>query len=134
MFAPASADLKVEPYIITKVWYTYLGGARTTFAVERSLQELNKATLDCVLLHWPYCKEDIHWMNCAQEEEDLPEEVKRLGPAPHLEADKVKILVVKVAFYEGVGIVEGMEGELEGVGEALRGGENQTHRCVQFQL
>ncbi|KAG7362404.1 aldo-keto oxidoreductase [Nitzschia inconspicua] len=36
-----------------------------------------------LMLHWPRCYEDISWMNCEEEEESLPEGIKRAGPAPH---------------------------------------------------
>jgi len=39
-----------------------------------------------VLLYWSRCRDEIKWMNCAQEEADLPAEVKAAGPAPGAEA------------------------------------------------
>jgi diketogulonate reductase-like aldo/keto reductase len=38
-----------------------------------------------VLLHWPYCRSDIAWMDCEGEEARLPRHVKEAGPPPHLD-------------------------------------------------
>lgn len=72
------------PIVLTKVWYTYLGYNRTILSVEKSLAELGKTCLDIVLLHWPRCNDKISWMNCKEEEENLPAFVRNAGPAPHL--------------------------------------------------
>jgi diketogulonate reductase-like aldo/keto reductase len=40
-----------------------------------------------VMIHWPRCYNGIPWMNCEDEENELPEEVKQAGPPPHV--DKV---------------------------------------------
>ncbi|KAK3256727.1 hypothetical protein CYMTET_34152, partial [Cymbomonas tetramitiformis] len=76
-------------FVLTKVWYTHLGYARTLLSVEASLEELSlhgREQLDAVLLHWPRCITDgsVPWMDCAAEENALPQEVKHAGPAPHL--------------------------------------------------
>lgn len=83
---------KVEAHVITKVWYTHLGYERTRYAVESSLKALKEAidhkNVDLklhVMIHWPRCYDNISWMNCELEENELPDEVKKLGPAPHLD-------------------------------------------------
>mmetsp|Transcript_19334 Transcript_19334/g.29353 ORF Transcript_19334/g.29353 Transcript_19334/m.29353 type:complete len:348 (-) Transcript_19334:1173-2216(-) len=40
-----------------------------------------------VLLHWPYCRSDISWMHCEDEETQLSEEIKQLGSPPHLDRE-----------------------------------------------
>jgi len=91
--------------IVTKVWYTHLGYERTTRAVMDTLDNLtahvqltDRATGDeqdegqidinlHILLHWPRCRHDISWMRCEEEEDELPDDVRRLGPPPHLHPD-----------------------------------------------
>ncbi|KAL3770421.1 hypothetical protein ACHAWO_009501 [Cyclotella atomus] len=78
-------------HIVTKVWYTHLGYERTKISVKETLKELGAVNIRQVyvhmLLHWPRCNDDIEWMNCAQEEENLPQSVKNAGPPPHLNKD-----------------------------------------------
>eukprot|EP00934_Nitzschia_sp_Nitz4_P005008 Nitzschia sp. Nitz4//scaffold19_size178191//4350//5735//NITZ4_001951-RA/size178191-processed-gene-0.0-mRNA-1//1//CDS//3329540601//4998//frame0 len=85
---------KVEVHVITKVWYSHLGYDRTVLAVKESLAALQPAidhkNVDLkvhVLIHWPRCYDSIPWMNCEGEEEDLPDEVKALPPAPHTDKE-----------------------------------------------
>jgi diketogulonate reductase-like aldo/keto reductase len=85
---------KLEVHVITKVWYTHLGYERTMLAVNASIEKLKDAlehpNVDLqvhVMIHWPRCFDAIPWMNCEQEENDLPPEVQQVGPPPHL--DKV---------------------------------------------
>ncbi|CAB9513852.1 Probable NAD(P)H-dependent D-xylose reductase xyl1 [Seminavis robusta] len=74
-----------EVHVVTKVWYTHLGYDRTIMSVRESLRNLNHAHVKVhILLHWPRCRDDIPWMNCEQEEQDLPLAVKNAGPPPHL--------------------------------------------------
>mmetsp|Transcript_133505 Transcript_133505/g.198478 ORF Transcript_133505/g.198478 Transcript_133505/m.198478 type:complete len:466 (-) Transcript_133505:32-1429(-) len=87
-------DTKLEVHVITKVWYTHLGYERTMLAVNSSIEKLKDAidhpNVDLkihVMIHWPRCYDSIPWMNCEQEENDLPAAVKQAGPPPHL--DKV---------------------------------------------
>lgn len=76
-------------HVVTKVWYTHLGYERTKRSVEESLKALQAVNTRQVyvhmLLHWPRCNDDIPWMNCDEEENNLPQYVKDVGPAPHLE-------------------------------------------------
>ncbi|KAG7351180.1 aldo-keto oxidoreductase [Nitzschia inconspicua] len=81
---------KVEMHVVTKVWYTHLGYNRTMIAAKSSLDSLKEAidhpNVDLkvhLMLHWPRCFGDVSWMNCEEEEANLPEEVKRAGPPPH---------------------------------------------------
>lgn len=75
----------VEVHVVTKVWYTYLGYERTKIAVKESLELLESPNIRVhMLLHWPRCRDDIPWMQCEEEEEALPQEVKDAGPPPHL--------------------------------------------------
>ena len=76
-------------HVVTKVWYTYLGHKRTKISVEESLNELQVASNTRqvyvhMLLHWPRCNDDVSWMNCEREENELPKHVKEAGPPPHL--------------------------------------------------
>ena len=80
--------------VVTKVWYTHLGYRRTKISVIESLTDLapdEKLSDACfhvhILLHWPKCDDNIPWMNCAAEEEALPNYVKEAGPPPHLQKD-----------------------------------------------
>lgn len=85
---------KVEAHVITKVWYTHLGYERTIHAVNESLRAMKEA-IDHqnvefklhVMIHWPRCYDSIPWMNCELEEKELPDEVKELGPPPHLDKE-----------------------------------------------
>ena len=78
-------------HVVTKVWYTHLGYERTKISVQETLDELSSVTTRQVfvhmLLHWPRCNDAIEWMNCEQEEENLPQHIKNAGPPPHLNKD-----------------------------------------------
>jgi diketogulonate reductase-like aldo/keto reductase len=75
-------------HVITKIWYTHLGYERTRISVQESLEQLKSPNIRVhILLHWPRCRDDIPWMNCEQEENDLPNFVKDAGPPPHLDKD-----------------------------------------------
>lgn len=87
-------DRLTEPiHIVTKVWYTHLGYERTKLSVKESLEDLSSSAPRNVsihvhlLLHWPKCDETIPWMNCEEEENNLPQYVKDAGPPPHLDKD-----------------------------------------------
>jgi len=86
-------DDHFEIHIVTKVWYTHLGYSRTVISAKESCEALqtNDDTRTTpvlhMLLHWPRCRNDISWMNCEQEEYNLPNNVKEAGPAPHLDPD-----------------------------------------------
>lgn len=76
-------------HIVTKIWYTYLGYERTKMALEDIIsdyEEMPGVKLH-VLLHWPRCREDIEWMHCEEEENNLPLSVRRTGDPPHLLVD-----------------------------------------------
>ena len=82
-------DGRVQVHVVTKIWYTYLGYERTKLSVRESLEALGEAIKDPdvdlkvhFLIHWPRCYEGIEWMNCEQEEIDLPAVVKKAGPSP----------------------------------------------------
>mmetsp|Transcript_22215 Transcript_22215/g.25259 ORF Transcript_22215/g.25259 Transcript_22215/m.25259 type:complete len:455 (-) Transcript_22215:10-1374(-) len=77
-------------HIVTKVWYTYLGYERTKLSVLESLNDISSSVHNIpihvhMLLHWPRCNDDIPWMNCEEEENNLPKYVKDAGPPPHLD-------------------------------------------------
>ena len=86
-------------HIVTKVWYTHLGYERTKLSVKESLHKLqqqqstkgsssSKRLIHVhFLLHWPRCDDTITWMNCEEEEKNLPIRVKSIGPPPHLDKD-----------------------------------------------
>ena len=85
---------RVQVHVVTKVWYTHLGYQRTKLSVDESLAALESAIMDenvdlkvHVLIHWPRCYEGIEWMNCAEEEKNLPQYVKDAGPDPHLDKE-----------------------------------------------
>lgn len=85
---PLPSNLKRTYHVVTKVWYTHLGYERTKISVDESLQRLRppaehdgfnvKVTM---LLHWPRCRDDIEWMDCAGEEAALPDSIRDL-PSP----------------------------------------------------
>lgn len=82
----SSKDMTV--HVVTKVWYTHLGYERTKLSVQESIDAFETSHPKIhMLLHWPRCRTDIAWMDCAGEEAALPELVKGLGPAPHLSPD-----------------------------------------------
>jgi diketogulonate reductase-like aldo/keto reductase len=90
--ASTKLDGRIQYHVVTKIWYTFLGYERTKIAVEEILQDLDEALKDpnvdlkiTLLLHWPRCYDSIPWMECEEEEEQLPERVKQAGPPPHLE-------------------------------------------------
>ena len=83
-------------HVMTKIWYTHLGYERTKLSVEESLLDLASAASSTttignvpiyvhMLLHWPRCDDNISWMRCEEEENNLPQYVKDVGPAPHLD-------------------------------------------------
>ena len=82
---------KVEVHVITKIWYTHLGYNRTLLSVKSSLDSLQEAidhpNIDLkvhMILHWPKCYDEIPWMECEAEENNLSDEIKHAGPPPHL--------------------------------------------------
>jgi len=83
-------DEELEPlHVVTKVWYTHLGYKRTRLSIQESLNNLqvtsNRPIHVHMLLHWPRCDDEIPWMNCEEEENNLPQLVKDIGPPPHLD-------------------------------------------------
>jgi len=75
--AGANACWTRAPAVITKVWPTELGFARTLASARESARKLNPAgAMDVLLLHWPRCYADIEWMDCdsadADDDEDAP--------------------------------------------------------------
>jgi diketogulonate reductase-like aldo/keto reductase len=73
-----------EIHVVTKVWYTHLGYERTKLSVKASLEALKHPKIKVhILIHWPRCNDEIPWMNCLEEEHDLPDEVKKAGRPPH---------------------------------------------------
>lgn len=94
-----SAEELPPIHVVTKVWYTHLGYERTKLSVHDSLKELQSAHSSSasntkprqiyvhMLLHWPRCNDDIPWMHCEEEELGLPQSVKELGTAPHLDKE-----------------------------------------------
>ena len=74
-------------HVVTKVWYTHLGYERTKISVQESLRDLQSSTSVQIyvhmLIHWPRCNDAIEWMNCEEEENNLPQYVKDAGPPPH---------------------------------------------------
>jgi len=86
---PLPSNLKRTYHVITKVWYTYLGYERTKISVLESMRNLKSVLKPAsnlptqfnvkltILLHWPKCYEEIEWMDCEDEENSLPSEVKR---------------------------------------------------------
>lgn len=73
-----------EIQIVTKVWYTHLGYARTKLSIEESLRDLGEFVKVHMLLHWPRCDDRTEWMHCQEEEDALPDYVKEAGPSPLL--------------------------------------------------
>ena len=81
---------KLQIHIVTKVWYTHLGYERTKLSVKESLDAfaplIENSNLDLHLhfmLHWPRCFDNIPWMNCKDDEANLPQYVKDIGPDPN---------------------------------------------------
>lgn len=92
-----SVDEPIQVHVVTKVWYTHLGYERTKLSVEESLLAFSEAIQDPnvdlrvhVLLHWPRCYQGVDWMDCEQEEEDLPDAVKKIGPPAYQNKDAWK--------------------------------------------
>lgn len=80
---------KVTVHVVTKVWYTHLGYARTEVAFQDSLKAFDRVLRNekvnlrlHILLHWPQCYDSVHFMDCEGEEEQLPVHVKAAGPDP----------------------------------------------------
>jgi diketogulonate reductase-like aldo/keto reductase len=87
-------DGRVQVHVVTKIWYTYLGYERTKIAVDEILTDLQDAVKDpsvdlkvTLLLHWPRCYDNIPWMECEKEEQQLPDRIKNAGPPPHLDKE-----------------------------------------------
>ena len=68
--------------MITKVWYTHLGYERTKISIKESLFNVREHVKIHMLLHWPRCDDEIEWMNCQKEEDELPSHVQKAGPSP----------------------------------------------------
>ena len=102
-------------HVVTKIWYTHLGYERTKLAVRDILNNLKGGLGDKknvikvhILLHWPRCYDDVKWMNCEDEEKNLPDRIKNAGPAPHLDPDNAFIESWNALeeFYTDEGILE----------------------------
>ncbi len=85
---------RVQVHVVTKIWYTHLGYERTKLAINDILENFEESIKDpsvdlklTVLLHWPQCYDSIPWMNCEEEEEQLPDRVKNAGSPPHLDKE-----------------------------------------------
>jgi diketogulonate reductase-like aldo/keto reductase len=83
---------RIQVHVVTKIWYTYLGYERTKLAIDEILQSFEEAIKDpnvdlkvTLLLHWSQCFDEIPWMNCEEEEQQLPDRIKNAGPPPHLD-------------------------------------------------
>jgi diketogulonate reductase-like aldo/keto reductase len=83
---------RIQVHVVTKIWYTYLGYERTKLAIDEILQSFEEVIKDpsvdlkvTLLLHWPQCFDEILWMNCEEEEQQLPDRIKNAGPPPHLD-------------------------------------------------
>lgn len=75
-------------HVVTKIWYTHLGYKRTLLAVKEAMKALNSPKIRVtILIHWPFCRDDIDWMDCEREEDELSAEVRGAGYAPHLDKD-----------------------------------------------
>mmetsp|Transcript_13891 Transcript_13891/g.32391 ORF Transcript_13891/g.32391 Transcript_13891/m.32391 type:complete len:515 (+) Transcript_13891:127-1671(+) len=90
-------DQRIQVHVVTKIWYTYLGYERTKLAVDEIIQSFEEAINDpnvdlklTLLIHWPQCFDAIPWMNCVEEEEQLPDRIRNAGPPPHLDKDAWK--------------------------------------------
>lgn len=82
---------KLTVHVVTKVWYTHLGYARTKLAVKKTFNNFASVLADKrvdlkihVLLHWPRCYDNVDWMDCEGEESSLDEEIRSAGPNPGL--------------------------------------------------
>jgi len=85
-----SENERVVVHVVTKVWYTHLGYERTKLSVKHSFEQLREAfnhpMVDLrlhVMLHWPRCYNSIEFMNCQEDEDNLPDHVRMAGPPPH---------------------------------------------------
>jgi len=91
MMSTMNEDEKVTIHVVTKVWYTHLGYERTKIAVRNTFRNL-KLAIDNehvnlkvhVILQWSRCYDSVDFMDCKGEENDLPDEIKLVGPPPHL--------------------------------------------------
>lgn len=85
------SDIPPPLHVVTKVWYTHLGYERTKISLSESLNNLayknTRQIYVHMLLHWPRCNDEIEWMDCEQEENNLPTFVKDAGPPPHLDKE-----------------------------------------------
>ena len=70
-----SSDKPPPLHVVTKVWYSHLGYERTKISVQESLDQLaSKNTRQVyvhMLLHWARCNDEIEWMNCEEEENNI---------------------------------------------------------------
>jgi diketogulonate reductase-like aldo/keto reductase len=111
--------------IMTKVWYTHLGYARTKLSVERSLKALRRDQLDVALLHYPRCDPaTADWMACDEEEAQLDAETKAAGPQPGKDDFKGSWKALQELFMEGKVANIGVSNfELEDLKEIVVDGE-----------
>lgn len=84
----------LEVHVVTKVWYTHLGYERTMLAVKSYIEDMKLAMVHPnvdlklhVLINWPRCYDSVSWMDCEEDEKDLPDAVKQAGPSPHLDPE-----------------------------------------------
>jgi diketogulonate reductase-like aldo/keto reductase len=86
-------DDRVQVHIVTRIWHTYLGYERTKIAVKRTLHTFGSLLkekhidLRVHVLIVPRCTDGIDGVDCEHDESQLPDKIKRAGPAPHLDKE-----------------------------------------------
>lgn len=75
---------KKKTQVITKVWHTRLGYARTTLTVKKSLEELEPVQNVHVMLQWPRCYSGVQHMVCG-DKIGVSDKLQAAGPDPYLD-------------------------------------------------
>lgn len=85
-------EQRLQVHVITKIWHTHLGYERTRLAVKESLKNfgpaLKEKNVDLklhVLIHQPRCIDGQDQLSCEHQEIQLPNKVRKAGPAPYLD-------------------------------------------------
>lgn len=80
---------RIQVHVVTKIWYTHLGYARTKLAVDEILQEFDEAINPNIDLRLTILLERQQ-SNDHLSEQQLPDRTKNAGPPPHLDENAWK--------------------------------------------
>lgn len=84
-------------HIVTKIWYTHLGYERTSLSIKESLEDLSSILSSSknigyqvkvhAIIQYPRCYDEIEWMRCQENEQEIDAHTRSVGPDPNLDPE-----------------------------------------------